>query len=282
MAICIGAAWAGGYLNFGGGNSAGGNSGGPLNPGSGIPGIGGLLKPGSGTSGDGSGSAAAGNNGAEQGGDRLGFDDAGPSRSFVEAAPERIPDYDGRDRIELNGNRPGFTKYDREHITGEIYSECDSRGRCGSASALLHWTMMPKTERGEISDVRPTGWRQKKYPGIIETDPPFLYHRCHLIAYALTGQNANAQNLITGTEHMNMDLMRPLEVEIVRYLDDSNDHVLYRVTPYFKGREELARGVEIEALSLEDNGRSICYHVFLYNVQPGIRIDYTDGSSEKE
>lgn len=207
------------------------------------------------------------------------FADAEPSRSIVETAPELIPDYDGRDVVVLNGNRPGFTEYDREHLTGENYSGLDALGRCGGASALLHETMMPKTDRGEIGEIRPSGWRQKKYPGIIPSDPPYLYHRCHLIAYALTGQNANPQNLITGTCHMNMELMRPLEVETARFLEDSGYHVLYRVTPYFKGRELTARGVEMEALSLEDHGRGVSFHVFVYNVQPGIRIDYATGES---
>ena len=179
----------------------------------------------------------------------------------------------------LNGNRPGFTVYDREHLTGENYSSLDALGRCGGASALLHEKMMPKNDRGAIGEIRPSGWRQKKYPGVIPSDPPYLYHRCHLIAYALTGQNANAQNLITGTCHMNMELMRPLEIETARYLEDSGHHVLYRVTPFFKGRELTARGVEMEALSLEDHGRGVSFHVFVYNVQPGIRIDYATGES---
>ena len=198
------------------------------------------------------------------------------------AAPELIPDYDGRDVIELNGNRPGFTKYDRENFSGESYSEPDGLGRCGSAMALLHWSMMPETERGQIGEIRPSGWRQKKYPGIIDSEPPFLYHRCHLIAYSLTGQNANERNLITGTEYMNMELMRPLEISVARVLDDSDEHVLYRATPYFKGRETVARGVELEALSLEDRGVDVCFHVFLYNVQPGIEIDYATGESRAD
>ena len=210
------------------------------------------------------------------------FSDAEPSKSIAEAAPELIPDYDGRDVIELNGNRPGFTKYDRENISGESYSEPDGLGRCGSAMALLHWSMMPETERGQIGEIRPSGWRQKKYPGIIDSEPPFLYHRCHLIAYSLTGQNANARNLITGTEYMNMELMRPLEISVARVLDDSDEHVLYRATPYFKGRETVARGVELEALSLEDRGVDVCFHVFLYNVQPGIEIDYATGESRAD
>lgn len=207
------------------------------------------------------------------------FPDGEPSKSIAEAAPELIPDYDGRDIIELNGNRPGFTKYDRENFSGEAYAELDGLGRCGGAMARLHWSMMPENARGQIGEIRPSGWRQKKYPGIIGSEPPFLYHRCHLIAYALTGQNANARNLVTGTEHLNIELMRPLEIRVARVLDDSDGHVLYRATPYFKDRELVARGVELEALSLEDRGIDVCFHVFLYNVQPGIGIDYATGES---
>lgn len=256
LVICIGAAWAGGLLD--------------------LPGTGGIGGAGTvWTGGTGTADNSAGISWPE-------FSDAEPSRSIAEAAPELIPDYDGRDVVVLNGNMPGFTGHDKENYSGETYSELDGLGRCGGASALLHEKMMPKTDRGEIGEIRPSGWRQKKYPGIIPSDPPYLYHRCHLIAYALTGQNANAQNLITGTCHMNMELMRPLEIEVARYLEDSGHHVLYRVTPFFKGRELAARGVEIEALSLEDHGRGVSFHVFVYNVQPGIRIDYATGESAAE
>ena len=184
--------------------------------------------------------------------------------------------------IELNGNVPGFTEYDLAHIEGEVYSEPDPLGRCGSAAAMLEKSMMPTQERGEIGGLRPTGWRQAKYPGIIESDPPFLYHRCHLIAHALTGQDANEKNLITGTQYMNIEGMRPYEVRVARFLDNSDRHVLYRVTPCFLGSELLARGVEMEAYSVEDNGRELCFHVFVYNVQPGVEIDYRTGESREK
>ncbi len=133
---------------------------------------------------------------------------------------------------------------------------------------------MPTEERGDIGMIRPTGWKQEKYPGIIDSEPPYLYNRCHLIAYAMTGQNANEKNLITGTHYMNTEGMLPYEKMVLRYLDDHDDQVLYRVTPYFSESELLARGVEMEAYSVQDEGEGICFHVFVYNVQPGIIIDY--------
>ncbi len=201
------------------------------------------------------------------------------SESLVYSAPETIPDYSGDDYIVLNGGKPCFNQWDIENITGEHYSELDGLGRCGCAYAMLDRTMMPAEERGEIGQIKPSGWKQRKYEGIIDSNPPYLYNRCHLIAYALTGQNANEQNLITGTGYMNTEIMLPWEEQVMMYLDNSDDHVLYRVTPYFKGREILARGVELEAYSVEDKGESLCFHVFIYNVQPGIAIDYSSGES---
>ena len=138
---------------------------------------------------------------------------------------------------------------------------------------------MPENGRGEIGTVTPSGWMQKKYPDVIDSQPPYLYNRCHLIAHALTGQDANERNLITGTRYLNTELMLPWEVAVARYLDHSDDQVLYRVTPYFAGNELVPRGVEMEALSAGDGGRGICFHVFLYNIQPGVAINYADGSS---
>jgi DNA-entry nuclease len=172
---------------------------------------------------------------------------------------ELIPEYFGQDYIVLNDNIPNFTTEDIQNISGENYSELDSLGRCGMAYALLDRTMMPTDKRGDISQIKPSGYKQAKYEGIINFDPPYLYNRSHLIAYALTGQNANEKNLITGTHHMNSDSMLQWENQVIRLLYDSDIHVLYRVTPYFKGKELVARGVEIEAYSKEDQGRSICF-----------------------
>lgn len=202
----------------------------------------------------------------------------GKSASIVDSSPEIIPDYSGYNVIELNGGKPCFSSEDFT-ISGEYYSELDNLGRCGTAVAMLDRTMMPTEQRGTIGDVRPTGWMQEKYPGIVDSEPPYLYNRCHLIAYSMTGQNANEQNLITGTRYMNATTMLSYEEQVLRYLDNSDNHVLYRVSPYFKGSEMLARGVELEAYSIEDNGEGVCFHVFLYNVQPGIGIDYQTGIS---
>ena len=193
--------------------------------------------------------------------------------------PESIPPYEGDICVELNENRPCFTTYDLDHMEGAHYSELDAQGRCGIAWARLDNRMMPAQERGEIDSVHPSGWQQVRYPDIVPFDPPFLYQRCHLIAYSLTGENANEKNLITGTCSLNMDGMRPYEVQTARFLDGSDDHVLYRVTPYFRGSELVPRGVEMEAWSVEDEGTGVCFHVFIYNVQPGIEIDYQTGYS---
>ena len=211
------------------------------------------------------------------------------STATVAAFPREIPDYAGRDMVVIDDNRPNFTAYDIEHISGESYCELDSLGRCGAAVAMLDYSMMPTEPRGDIGDIRPSGWNQEKYPGIVNSEPPYLYNRCHLIAFMLTGQNANERNLITGTRYFNAELMLPVENEVAQYLydsetphpDGSHDRVLYRVTPYFKDRELVARGVEIEAYSVEDEGRSLSIHVFIYNVQPGIEIDYSAGESRE-
>ena len=201
------------------------------------------------------------------------------SASLVYSDPERIPDYSGQDYVILNDGKPCFGEWDLENISGEHYSDLDDLGRCGAAIAMLDRTMRPEGERGEIGHIKPSGWNQEKYEGIVASKPPYLYNRCHLIAFALTGQNANERNLITGTRCMNVTTMLPWEEKVMRYLDDSDDHVLYRVTPYFRGSELLARGDEMEAYSVEDKGESLCFHVFIYNVQPGIELDYATGES---
>ena len=204
------------------------------------------------------------------------------SRSVVDSAPEQIPDYRGEDFVVLNGGQPGFNTWDMENIRGAHYSSLDIFGRCGTAYAMLDRSMMPAVRRGEIGHIKPSGWIQKKYEGVVNSEPPYLYNRCHLIAYALTGENANEKNLITGTRYMNAFTMLPWEEKVMRYLDEAGGHVLYRVTPYFKGRELVARGVEMEACSVEDHGAVLCFHVFVYNVQPGIVIDYATGQSRSE
>ena len=196
-----------------------------------------------------------------------------------DADPSGIPEYDGEDYVILNDGIPSFAGDDLSGITGEYYSALDALGRCGPAAAMLERSMMPTQERGPVGESRPSGWVQRKYEGIIDSTPPYLYNRCHLIAYALTGQNANERNLITGTRYMNAVSMLPWEIRVMRYLDNSPDHVFYRVTPCFRDKELVARGVEMEAWSVEDGGRGLCFHVFVYNYQPGIQIDYAGGKS---
>ena len=201
------------------------------------------------------------------------------SKSIVESDPARIPDYNGDDYIVLNNGKPCFNEWDLKNIVGEHYSELDSLGRCGCAYALLDRSMMPTGKREEIGHIRPSGWKQRKYEGLVDADPPFLYNRSHLIARALAGEEANEKNLITGTRYMNATTMLPWEEIVMDYIEDTDNHVLYRVTPYFKGDELLSRGVEMEAYSVEDKGR-LCYHIFVYNIQPGIELDYMTGNNQ--
>ena len=202
------------------------------------------------------------------------------SMSIADENPESIPDYNGKDFVILNKGIPSFNAWDLKNIKGEHYSDLDELDRCGVAYAMLDRSMMPTEKRGEIGQIKPSGWNQAKYEGIVDSEPPYLYNRCHLIAYALTGQNANELNLITGTRYMNATSMLPFEEQVMSSLDDSDNHVLYRVTPYFVGNELVARGVEMEAYSVEDKGDGLCFHVFIYNIQPGIDIDYKTGESK--
>lgn len=199
------------------------------------------------------------------------------------ASPEgfAFPEYTGEPYVVLNNNVPDFTEEDLASLSGESFSEQDSLGRCGPAAARLDRSMMPSEERGEIGEIRPSGWNQAKYPGLVDSDPPFLYNRCHLIAYGLTGQNANEKNLITGTRYLNVEGMLPFERQTIYYLYRPGVHVLYRVTPRFYGDELVARGVEMEAYSVEDEGAGLSFHVYVFNVQPGVEIDYSDGSSRR-
>lgn len=201
------------------------------------------------------------------------------SQSIVQSEPELIPAFSGLDYVELNNNIPMFSTIDAELIVGEYYSPLDNLGRCGVVYANIDQSMRPTEERGSIGMIKPSGWCQAKYEGYVDSKPPYLYNRCHLIAYALTAQNANELNLITGTRYFNVSAMLPFEEQVMKYLDHSDNHVLYRVTPYFMNDELVARGVEIEALSVEDSGGGICFHVFVYNYQPGVEIDYRSGES---
>ena len=191
-----------------------------------------------------------------------------------------IPEYNGNPSVIINGNEPAFAEDEITTDVFEKYSELDSLGRCQVAYANLCAELMPTEKRGAIGHIRPSGWHTIKYPEYIEDN--YLYNRCHLIAYSLAGENDNEKNLITGTHYMNNDGMQPFELEVLEYLryKNSNAHVLYRVTPIYQDNELVARGVLMEALSVEDKGEGIKFCVFAYNVQPHIEIDYATGDSK--
>ena len=191
-----------------------------------------------------------------------------------------IPEYEGEPFVFINQNIPFFEKDDYTTESFENYSELDELGRCGAAYANISKELMPTEERGQIGDVRPSGWHTVKYPDLIEDR--YLYNRCHLIGYQLSGENANEKNLITGTRYMNVEGMLPFENEVADYVRKSDNHVLYRVTPVFEGNNLVATGVLMEAYSVEDRGEGVCFCVFVHNVQPGIEIDYRTGESKEK
>ncbi len=187
----------------------------------------------------------------------------------------------GNAYIIINDNIPYYTDDDKTTEGFEYYSDLDRYGRCGVAFANICRELMPTEERGAIGHIKPTGWIQNKYPGVVDSSPPYLYNRCHLIAFCLTGENANEKNLITGTRYMNVEGMFPFEEKVASYVETTGNHVLYRVTPDFREKNLLANGVLLEACSVEDNGKGICFCVYCFNVQPGIEIDYTTGGNRK-
>lgn len=189
-----------------------------------------------------------------------------------------IPEYAGLDVIVLRDNVPDFM--DPKAESYESYSPLDALGRCGVAEACIGQDLMPTESRGEIGEVKPTGWIQAKYDtSVTGSDSPYLYNRCHLIGFQLTGENANERNLITGTRQLNVEMMLPYENMVTDYIKNTGNHVMYRVTPIFEGDELLARGVQMEAYSVEDFGAGIMFNVFCYNVERGITIDYSTGAS---
>ncbi len=190
-----------------------------------------------------------------------------------------VPEYSGEPYAVLNGNQPDFSAEDMTKESFETYSSLDSLGRCGVAYANIGQDLMPTEKRESISHIKPTGWQTAKYENV---DGKYLYNRCHLIGYQLTAENANEKNLITGTRYMNVDGMLPFENMVADYIKETNRHVLYRVTPVFEADNLLADGVRMEAYSVEDDGDGICFHVFVYNVQPGISIDYATGDSKPD
>lgn len=187
-----------------------------------------------------------------------------------------VPAYSGEPYTAVNNNEPYFTSDNLTTEAFENYSELDALGRCGVAYANVCLETMPTEKRGSISEVKPTGWHSVKYDNV---DGKSLYNRCHLIGYQLTAENANQQNLITGTRYLNVDGMLPFENMVADYVKETDNHVLYRVTPIFSGDNLVADGVLMEGYSVEDEGDGICFCVYAYNVQPGITIDYATGDS---
>ena len=189
-----------------------------------------------------------------------------------------IPDFSGYAYVVINNNQPAFSENELTAESYEFYSDLDYLGRCGYAMACIGVELMPTEERDSISQVKPTGWAQLQYAFI---DGKNLYNRCHLIGFQLAGENANEKNLITGTRYMNVEGMLPFENMIADYVQKTNNHVMYRVTPIFIGNNLVASGVQMEALSVEDNGEGISFHIYAYNNQPGVEINYADGTSRE-
>lgn len=187
-----------------------------------------------------------------------------------------VPEYSGEPYTVINDNVPYFTVDDLTTGSFETYSDLDDLGRCGVAYACIGQDIMPDEKRGDISSVKPTGWMQHKYDFV---DGKSLYNRCHLIGFQLAGENANPKNLVTGTRYLNVTGMLPFENMVADYVKETDGHVLYRVTPIFENDELVCRGVLMEAESVEDAGDSVEYNIYVYNVQPGVEIDYATGDN---
>ena len=187
-----------------------------------------------------------------------------------------VPEYDGVPYVEINDNEPEFTEAELTTESYEEYSELDPLGRCGTAEACIGEDLMPDEEREDISEVEPTGWENREYDIV---DGGYVYNRCHLIGFQLSGENANEENLITGTRYMNTEGMLPFENMVAEYVQETDNHVMYRVTPVFEGDDLVASGVQMEAESVEDGGAGICFNIYVYNVQPEIIIDYSTGAN---
>ena len=195
------------------------------------------------------------------------------------ASVEEIPPYSGEAYVAVNGNIPFFVEEEYTTESYEFYSELDELGRCGVTMACIGVDIMPTEERGNIGSVKPSGWQSVKYDCV---EGKYLYNRCHLIGFQLAGENANKKNLITGTRYLNIEGMLPFEDMVADYVKETENHVLYRVTPIFNGDDLVAEGVLMEGWSVEDDGESICFCIYAYNAQPGIVIDYATGESHEE
>ena len=188
-----------------------------------------------------------------------------------------VPAFTNEPYVVLKDNQPDFTEDDLTTVCFERYAKLDALGRCGVTMACVGVEIMPTEERGSIGQVKPTGWHTVKFDNV---DGKYLYNRCHLIGYQLTGENANRQNLITGTRYLNIEGMLPFENMVADYVKETKNHVLYRVTPIFDGNNLLASGVQLEGYSVEDKGEGICFNVYAYNCQPDILINYATGESK--
>lgn len=197
---------------------------------------------------------------------------------YVNYDLSNIPDYDGKAYVELNGNVPEFSESEKTSSESfEEYGKLDSLGRCTYAVSCIGKDLMPTEKRGSIGSVKPSGWHISKYDFV---DGKYLYNRCHLIGYQLTAENANERNLITGTRYLNVEGMLPFENDVADYIEITNNHVYYKVTPIFEGNNLVANGVQMQAYSVEDNGQGISFNVYCYNVQPGVAIDYATGDNQ--
>ena len=205
----------------------------------------------------------------------------GENLSTEKTEPSSIPSYTGSPFVVLQDNKPAFTASEITATAFESYSDLDALGRCGTAFASCGKEIMPKEgeERGSISSIKPSGWVQAQYDSV---SGKYLYNRCHLIGWQLSAENANKKNLITGTKYFNVEGMLHFENMIADYIKETGNHVMYRVTPIYQGNNLVASGVRLEAYSVEDSGEGICFHVYCYNVQPGIRINYATGESALE
>lgn len=192
---------------------------------------------------------------------------------------DEIPEFSNEPYVMIHENLPFFEESDKTTTAFENYSQLDDLGRCGVAYANICKEIMPSEKRGEIGNIKPTGWHTVRYDDLVEGK--YLYNRCHLIGYQLAGENANEKNLMTGTRYFNVVGMLPFENQVASYVEETNHHVLYRVTPIFEGNNLIANGVQMEAFSVEDEGEGICFNVYIYNQQPGIKINYLTGESEK-
>lgn len=198
-----------------------------------------------------------------------------------EISLDTLPEYSQNAYVTINDNEPDFEEYEitEAQTSFETYNQLDELGRCTMAKASVGKETMPKTDRESISSVKPSGWQNERYdfvPG------GWVYNRCHLIGYQLTGENANARNLITGTRYMNTEGMLPFENEIAEYVKATGENVLYEVTPIYEGENLVASGVHMQACSVDDDCESLAFNVYAYNVQPGVEIDYATGENEKE